>query len=159
MMEPHKVALCDEYEKNICKIVTYDDLLQKANWGDYEMFCGGLACVFDLDPLIVGHIANLDKLWRPDIPQETQETYVNYIQWLSLPPYYKDPIEEILSYLFSKIDTVHMFKIIENHGNIDAYFEYVSTRLWKKSDYIRVNYEYYYTKAKIYCEYLKTGKI
>jgi hypothetical protein len=159
LTEDDLLARCEEYEKNMCKIVTYNDLLQKADWEDHKMFCGALACVFDIDPLIIGRIGNLDYLWRPAI----NENDVNYIQWLTLSPDIRDPIQEILSYLFWKTDPVyyerynktdkekdrirlHMVKIIEKYGTIDKYFECVSTNLWKKSDYIRVNYGGYIPK-------------
>jgi len=149
------------YLKTTCTPMKYEDLLQRADEDDYGRFTGALAYIFVIDPLIIAQIANLDYLWRPNIKDKA----VNYIQWLTCDNVMRDPIEEVLCYLFCKKDSCynepyefnltelkrradHKLKIIREHGNMDEYFKCVSLRLWKKEGFIEENYGYFTERAR-----------
>lgn len=120
----------EECERQICTVMTNADLLQKADYGDIGRFAGTISNIFDLDPMIVGRVMNLDYLRRPIIGTDK----VNYIQWITLEDKSTEhePIDAILSYLFCVSDShldkeymysdserrrinTHLFKIVTNY--------------------------------------------
>ena len=121
---------------------------------DYQKFTATLALVFDVDCELVANLANYDYLSRPKM-----EPNVNYAQWLTGTPDERNPIAELLSYLFTKTDDVwdepflfterelvlrklHLNKI-KTYGNATHYFRACSEKLLKEEDYLEKQYFYY----------------
>ena len=85
----------EEYISKVCTPMTYQDCLQKADYDDYGKFAGALACIFDVDPKVIGQISNLDFLTPASIKKDEP---VNYIQWVAK----RDNIDEVIHYLFMR---------------------------------------------------------
>ena len=143
--------------KNVNVNMTENMLLQKCDVDNYKNFAGALMLIFDLDPETVYNLSNRDFLWRPEA--KSNDYSVNYIQWITQETNERDPVEEILSYLYRKSDPVwgepydfdnrelqlrkaHLDKIEKKYGGLKSYFETVSERLWKESSYLEDNYKH-----------------
>lgn len=151
----------EEYCRSIVTpFASLSDLTSRVEDDDmlYNKFCGALACVFDLDPLLVGHLANLDYIDVPDI--EANRTPPNYIQLLTMESGGRDVIEELLSYLTKYCETVWrepyqhseaekkllkqaIANIAQKYKTATAYFETVSRHLWREPQYMATEYTYY----------------
>jgi hypothetical protein len=149
--------------------VTYDmthlDLLQRVVDDDHlnKNFCGALAWIFGIDPMIVGHLACLDLICVPDVEEDEPMNWIQFI--LKEGEHGAYPIEVVLSYLFDKgepiyhepydyterqkarIEEAHK-GILLDHGSADAYFECVSQFLWREKNYLASNYSGYLVKAR-----------
>ncbi len=125
----------------------------------YHKFCGALAFVFDLDPLVVGHLANQDNIRIPTIG--TDAPIPNYIQLLTMKnETVLDTIEELLSYITHYCEPLHdepyehseaekqllrqaIGRIVDRWGTATNYFEWVSERLWRDKNYLATQYKFY----------------
>jgi hypothetical protein len=154
----HNIAR--DYENSLAEKIKnpkYEDLLQKIDEDNFEGFLSALVYVFDIDPKIIAHLTNLDYLWRPDVGEN-----INYLQWITAKDgkHNRDPIEEILSYLFNRSDpvynepyrhTVEELIILQNHyvhikkkyENMENYFGEIQKKLWTCPLYLKCNYTYY----------------
>jgi hypothetical protein len=151
--------ITQDYENSLAEKIKnpkYEDLLQKIDEDNFEGFLSALVYVFDIDPKIIAHLANLNYLWRPDVKED-----INYLQWITIKDgkYHRDPIKEILSYLFKSSDSVynepyrhtaqesiilvkHYEYIRTNYKTIGNYFAEISTKLWKDPLYLGRNYSW-----------------
>jgi hypothetical protein len=90
----------EDYVSHVCTPMTYEECLQNVHsHDDYGKFTGALACIFDIDHRVIGSLANLDFLSRPNLKNGA---FTNYIQWVSSEK--ENNIEEVLSYLFDTRD-------------------------------------------------------
>ncbi len=137
--------------------MTENDLLQKCDVNNYNNFTGALMLIFDLDPEIIYNMSNRDLLWRPET--KSIDYNMNYIQWITQKTDEREPVEEILSYLYRKSDVPwgepydfnnreielrksHLDKIDKKYGGLKSYLKTVSERLWKESLYLENNFSH-----------------
>ena len=173
----------EQYELSLVANKTYNELYLPVKDEDaFQDFNGALACVFDIDPAVIGYLCNKCYLSRP--PSVLKGIKLNYIQWLVNSEFdeddewiERDPIEEVLSVLLcsdephyyekynkserlTSIINSHLLKSIQQHGSFLKYFEYISERLWEDKDYIARNYTCYVEIATmIENELLLCGKM
>ncbi len=139
---------------------TPEDMLQKADFNNYEKFKNSLVLIFELDDKIMTYMNNNNHIQIPIIDDNDVENSYNYVQWITykLNTNVNNCIEKILSYLFCDkscdfsddekgLRLLHLKKIMEKYGNAKTYFDKISERLWKKSSYLCENYDYYYSMA------------
>lgn len=139
----------------------------------YKKLVGTLALVFGLEPLLVGHLANLDlmRLWC----EGEQSEHLNYVQALTGKSEGEESVGELLSYLFdwSEPDYREPYQhseqerqlirasydsILTNHANATEYFKWVSLRLWRPANWLAENYGEYLDRATKMLERRKTGQ-
>lgn len=138
-------------------LFTYEDLLEKVKFENYNGLLAAIVYAFDVDVEIIYHIQNLDIIWRPKINNDKK---INYFQWITMDYDRRDICESILSYLFTDSDMyyddlfeftdrelelriAHIEKITEKYGNRSNYFNNVSTKLWRSTTYLVDNYSEY----------------
>ena len=129
--------------------MTEGDTRHKYDYKNYRNFLGTVMIVFDMNPEMLWHLQNLDYLWRPN----TENKNLNYIQWLTSPTSEREPVDEVLCYIFKKGDPrygdpyerskrehelrkEHLEKIEEEYGGRNKYLESVAERLWQEKDYL-----------------------
>lgn len=154
----------EAYISNVCAKMTYEEcFLQALDEDDNGLFTGALACIFDVDPRVIGQVYNLDFLYRPDIWTKHGQA-LNYIQWVSKVEGRYDNIEEVLTYLFSLrnhhreeyehskegLERIHAYvrKVMslfpgaqDDRSIACLYLEWLGRRFWRDPVRFREDYE------------------
>lgn len=138
----------------------------------YHRFCGALACAFGLEPMLVGHLANLDYICVP-AERDDQISSPTYRQLLCMEATI-DPIDELLGYLFDYKDPFSgeiyehsdyvkvllrqtIEKIAKQHEIAGDYFVWISKRLGQSDDYLSTNYAYYLERLDTHVAHYRGG--
>jgi hypothetical protein len=147
--------------KTVLEIMTYQDCKEKVDIHSEDFFskaCGALACIFDVDWLIVKNLVDLGCINFAMSPNPQ-----NYIQLLHNHVFSVDhPIDMLLSYLFnmdpdkewmvgdeSQRNLINTFyvKIITDYKSINSYFKQVSERLWMDKSFLAKKYPTHFYNA------------
>lgn len=147
--------------KTVIAIMTYDDLKEKVDVHSEDFFtlaCGALACIFDVDYLMIKNLVDLGCINFAMSP-----TPQNYIQLLHNHVFsVEHPIDVLLSYLFNydpdrewmvgddcqrKLIDAFYSNIITDYKGARSYFEKVSERLWMDKSYLINKYPRHFYHA------------
>lgn len=129
---------------------------EREQW--YYGYAGALAQVFDVDPLLVAQLVNLDYLSVPYVDEDTPLPC--YAQLLTMTTTGRDSIGELLAYVtdyrdeawrepyqHSSFDKARLrltiAHIAKTYTSANAYFATVSERMWRRRDYLETRYEHY----------------
>lgn len=139
----------------------------------YYHYAGVLAKVFDVDPMIVAQLCNLDYVRLPHTKKD--QPLSNYVQLLTATDKGESTMTELLSFMTDFGDPDYrepyqhteqdrgrlrkaIYDIASKHGSAACYFKWVSLRLWQKESYLEETYPNYLLLLQKRIDAFKSGK-